>query len=176
MFVDQTAASKTKRELAAFERLYKKWVTPVYRYFRYRVNNDKEAEDLTSQVFLKVCEQLPNYKEQGQFPAWLFTIVRNQSADHFRIQKPTVSLDEVEISDDDSNPSDRASQKDDLERLKRLLMDLPEKDQELIRLRYVAQLSYKDIAVILGGTRDAARKQVNRLLRRLEDQMEENHE
>ena len=65
--------------------------------------------------------------------------------------------------------------RDDLDRLKKLLVHLPEKDQELIRLRYAAQLPYKDIAAILGGTRDAARKQVDRLLRRLEDQMEENH-
>ncbi len=176
MLVDQNASLKTRRGLAAFERLYQKWVTPVYRYFRYRVQTDKEAEDLTSQVFLKVCEQLPNYKEEGRFPAWLFSIVRSQSADHFRAQKPTVSLNDIEISDGDADPLDRAAQKDDLKRLKHLLVSLPEKDQELIRLRYVAQLSYKDIAVILGGTRDAARKQVNRLLRRLEDQMEENHE
>jgi RNA polymerase sigma-70 factor (ECF subfamily) len=175
MLVDQTASQKTGRELAAFERLYQKWVTPVYRYFRYRVNSDKEAEDLTSQVFLKVCEQLPNYQEKGRFPAWLFTIVRNQSADHFRSQRPTVPLDEVNLPDDRVNPSEQAALRDDLARLKRLLKDLPEKDQDLIRLRYVAQLSYKDIAAILGGTRDAARKQVNRLLARLEDQMEENH-
>jgi RNA polymerase sigma-70 factor (ECF subfamily) len=175
MNVDQTPSKKAKRNLAVFERLYRKWVTPVYRYFRYRVNSDKEAEDLTSQVFLKVCEHLPNYKEDGRFPAWLFTIVRNQSADFFRTQKPTISLEEVDLSDDRVNPQEQAALKDDLNRLKRLLRALSEKDQEMIQLRYVAQLPYKDIAAILGGTRDAVRKQVNRLLARLEDQMEENH-
>ncbi len=175
MNVDQIPSIKVNRSLAVFERLYRKWVTPVYRYFRYRVDNDKEAEDLTSQVFLKVCEQLPTYKEKGRFPAWLFTIVRHQSADHFRSHRPIVPLEEIDLPDNQANMLEQAALKDDMDRLKHLLRTLPEKDQELIRLRYVAQLSYKDIAVILGGTRDAIRKQVNRLLGRLEDQMEENH-
>jgi RNA polymerase sigma-70 factor (ECF subfamily) len=175
MDVDQASNIKAKRNLAAFERRYRRWVAPVYRYFRYRVNNDKEAEDLTSQVFLKVYEQLPTYTEQGQFPAWLFTIVRHQAADHFRSGQPVVPLDEIDLKDDQPNILEQATHSDDLQRLSQLIRSLPDSEQELIRLRFVAQLTYKDIAALLGSTRDAIRKQVSRLLARLQDEMEKDH-
>jgi RNA polymerase sigma factor (sigma-70 family) len=59
--------------------------------------------------------------------------------------------------------------------LKRLLQTLPEEEQELIRLRFVVQLSYKDIATILRRSKEAVRKQVSRLLDRLQSQLEEDH-
>jgi len=175
MDVDQIPATKAKRNLAAFERQYRRWVAPVYRYCRYRVNNDKEAEDLTSQVFLKVYEQLPNYTEQGQFPAWLFTIVRNQVTDHYRADPPVVPLEGLDLGSDQAGLLEKAAQAEDLKRLSRLIQSLPDPEQELIRLRFVAQLTYKDIAAIQGSTRDAVRKKVSRLLARLHDEMENDH-
>ena len=175
MDMDQTTNIKAKRDMSAFEYQYRRWVAPVYRYFRYRVNNDKEAEDLTSQVFLKVYEQLPTYTEQGQFLAWLFTIVRHLAADHFRTDQPMVPLDEVNLQDTQPNILEQATHSDDLQRLSQLIRSLPDSEQELINLRFVAQLTYKDIAALMGGTQDAIRKQVSRLLARLQDEMEKYH-
>lgn len=172
---DDNLAQRASSDKAAFKDLYEKWVTPVYRYFLHRVNNAKEAEDLTSQVFLKVCEQLPNYRENGRFPAWLFTIVRHQNADHFRSKPPVVPLAEETLPADALNPLEHATRTDDLQRLEELLQALPEEEQELIRLRFVVGLGYKDIAVILGRGKEAVRKQVARLLDRLQSQLEEDN-
>ena len=175
MDVDQTTTIKARRNLSAFEHLYQKWITHVYHYFHSRVKSDKEAEDLTSQVFLKVYEHFPNYIEKGQFPAWLFTIVRHQIADYFRAGETVLPLEDLNLPVDGANLLEHATRTDDLNRLRQLIRALPETEQELIRLRFVAQLTYKDIAVILGGTREAVRKQIIRLLARLQDQMEEDH-
>jgi RNA polymerase sigma-70 factor (ECF subfamily) len=175
MDVDLAPATKTKRNLSTFERCYQKWVIPVYRYFRSRVASEKEAEDLTSEVFLKVYEQLPFYTERGQFPAWLFTIVRHQIADHYRNDKSALPLEDLELPDERANLLEQTTRTDDLARLRQLISALPEMQLELIRLRFVAELTYRDIAVILGSSREAVRKQITRLLDRLHDQMEEDH-
>jgi len=175
MDVDQAPATKAKRNMTAFEYLYQRWITPVYRYFRYRVTSDNEAEDLTSQVFLKVYEEWPNYTEKGQFPAWLFTIVRHQIADHFQADKLVFPLENLDFPDDRENLLEHTTRADDLSRLHKLIQALPETELELIRLRFVAQLTYRDIAIILSSTREAVRKKIVRLLAHLQDQMEEDH-
>lgn len=172
---DQIPATNTKRNRAAFERQYRRWVAPVYRYCRYRVKSAKEAEDLTSQVFLKVYEQLPNYTEKGQFAAWLFTIVRHQVTDHYRAGSPVIPLEDFDLGADQSGLLEQAAQSEELKRLSQLIRSLPDPEQELIRLRFVAQLTYKDIAAIQGSTRDAVRKKVSRLLARLHAEMENDH-
>ncbi len=172
---DRNLARQTKRSTSAFKKRYEQWVSPVYRYFLYRVQDVKEAEDLTSQVFLKVIEQLPNYTENGHFPAWLFTIARHQSADYFRSHVPTVPLEKIEVSADLPPLLDHAAQADELARLNRLLRSLPEAEQELVRLRFVAALSYREMAIVLKRDQDAIRKQVSRLLNRLQAQLEEDH-
>lgn len=175
MDVDKVPVIQTRRNLKNFEQIYQKWISPVYRYFRNRVTSDNQAEDLTSQVFLKVYEKLPYYRENGHFPAWLFTIVRNQITDHFRANKLVRSLDDLNLADAKTNAQDQATRTEDLERLCKLIRVLPETEKELIRLRFVAQLTYKDIAVILGSTRDAVRKRITRLLARLHNQMEDDN-
>ena len=82
-----------QQNLAEFHELYISWLPPVYRYFYYRVGNTKDAENLTAQVFLKVYEELSNYRNHGQFPAWLFTITRHKAADFFRTRHPAISLE-----------------------------------------------------------------------------------
>ena len=170
---DRSLERKAKYNKSAFRKLYQHWVTPVYHYFLYRVRNPKEAEDLTSQVFLEVLEQLPNYTEKGHFPAWLFTIVRYKSADHFRSLKPVIPIDTTQISEDLLPLLDHAIHTEELRCLSRLIQALPENEQELIRLRFVAGLKYGEMAVVLKRNKEAIRKQVSRLLHSLQDKLEE---
>ena len=170
---DQGLERKAKTNTTVFRRHYQEWVSPVYRYFLYRVRNPKEAEDLTSQVFLEVLEQLPNYTENGHFPAWLFTIVRYTSADHFRSLKSEIPIEKTEINADLLPLLDHAVHTEELHRLSCLIQTLPENEQDLIRLRFVAGLKYGEMAVVLKRDKDAIRKQVSRLLSRLQDKLEE---
>lgn len=173
---DSEIILKAQQSLAGFKPLYTRWLAPVLRYFRYRVGNVKDAEDLTSQVFLKIYEDLPRYRDQGRFTAWLFTIVRHTAADYFRRRKSEISLETVDPIAETNDPLAQAINTDEMQRLYHLIILLEEDEQELIRLRFVVQLSYREIGEVLGRKEDAIRKTISRLLARLQNQMEVHHE
>lgn len=167
---------EARQSLGSFKLLYLKWLLPVYHYFYYRVENAKDAEDLTSQVFLKVYEELPNYRERGYFSAWLFTLVRHNAADFFRKQPPDISFDTAGPADQTPDLLAQTILTDEIQLLRHLIRSLPEKEQELIQLRFVMGLSYREIGEMLNRKEDAIRKSISRLLARLQNQLEENHD
>jgi RNA polymerase sigma-70 factor (ECF subfamily) len=158
-----------------FRPLYLQWVTPVYKYLLSRLRDPLEAEDLTSQVFLTACEQLPRYNHRGRFAAWLFTIARNKARDYYRTARPSASLDEAEAHGSDPDLLAQAIRSDEIRRLGRAIRALPEADLDLVRLRFTAGLTYGDIGSLLGKSDEAVRKQLERLLDRMQSQMEDDH-
>jgi RNA polymerase sigma-70 factor (ECF subfamily) len=158
-----------------FRPLYLQWVMPVYKYLLSRLRDPLEAEDLTSQVFLTACEQLPRYTHRGRFAAWLFTIARNKASDFYRTSRPSASLDEAEVAGSDPDLLAQAIRSDEIRRLDRAIRALPEADLDLVRLRFTAGLTYGDIGALLGKSDEAVRKQLERLLGRMQSQMEDDH-
>ena len=176
MSSDKGKGETAQQSLAEFHELYITWLPPVYRYFYYRVMNAKDAEDLTAQVFLKVYEELSNYRNHGQFPAWLFTIARHKAADFFRKRHPSISLEMTDPIDKALDLQAQVIQTDEIQRLRQLIRTLPEEEQELIRLRFVAALGYREIGLVLHRKEDAVRKSISRLLIRLQNQLEEKND
>jgi RNA polymerase sigma-70 factor (ECF subfamily) len=174
---DEAAVLRAAQDsLVGFKQLYLHWLTPVYRYFYFRTGNVKDAEDLTSQVFLKVYEELPRYRDRGRFSAWLFTIVRNKAVDFFRSTGREIPLETIDPVDGSYDLLAQVVHSDEIQRLNRLIRSLPDDEQELIRLRFVADLGYREIGEVLNRKEDAARKTISRLLARLQSQLEASHE
>jgi RNA polymerase sigma-70 factor, ECF subfamily len=157
---------------AAFGRLYDHFIQPVYRYLYSRLGSVHEAEDITSQTFMAAYEALPKYREQGQFAAWLFRIARSKMNDHFRRSRFEVRLDAAEEISAEEDTLNLVIQDEELGRLQLILGNLNPEEQDLIRLRYVADLSFVEMADLLGKREDAVKKSVYRLLARLKSQME----
>lgn len=161
---------------ARFDALYARWLKAVYRYFYFRTAYIKDAEDLTSQVFLQVYRDLPRYHQRGAFSVWLFTIAHARLVDYYRKNsqrsRREVSFENLEIPGAGTDLSTQAVQKADIEQVIKLLNSLDEKDQRLIQLRFMAELSYREIGQILHCKEDTARKSVARLVDRFKQQME----
>lgn len=154
-----------------FKKLYQKWLTPVFRYFYFRVGNTNDAEDLTGQVFLRVFESLSRYKHHGCFSAWLFTIAHARMVDYYRKNKGDVSLDAMEF--ELSVPMDDIGlSKDEILDLLSLIKSLKVEEQELIYLRFFAGLSFAEIGESLNRKEDTVRKSLSRLLDRIQLKME----
>jgi RNA polymerase sigma-70 factor (ECF subfamily) len=161
-----------KENLAYFKPLYEKWMPPVYRYLYHRLGSVQEAEELTAQVFLAVCEKLPEYRHQDYFAAWLFGIAHRRAADFYRKRAPSASLDDFDPADPAPDPLAQAVHAEEIRHLRELICSLPEKDQEYIRLRFVAGLTYNEMAALLKSKEDAVRKYLSRLLIRLQNRLE----
>lgn len=154
-----------------FSSLYRRYAGAMYRYVYFRVGNRVEAEDLVSQVFLAALEGLPAYRHRGYFAAWLFSIARRKIADHYRKPRAEPLHSLPEGANDCPDPLDQLIADEALSRLSEAIARLPEADQELLRLRYAAGLSFDQIADLLRRSPAAVKMSLYRLLDRLEKQL-----
>lgn len=164
---------KARADPQQFAALYDRFLAPLYGYLYQHVANKQEAEELTSQTFLAAFEAFQSYRHRGMFAAWLFGIARKKLADHYRHWPREQSLEEVSEPAEDPHYLGQTVREERLAALKRVIATLPEGEKELLRLRFSAGLSFKEMALLLHKNEEAVKKSVYRLLARLQSQMEE---
>ena len=165
-----------KQDSKAFGDLYKLYVEQVFRYLYSRIGNVHEAEDITAQTFLVAFESFDRFRQEEHFASWLFTIARNKAMDHFRQRENTSSIDEVKDIPVENDPLVGVIQSEQTAALSKLIQALPEEDRELLRLRFLAAMSFPEIAHFLHRNEDAVKKSIYRLLARLHSQLEVSNE
>ena len=136
---------------ADWDALYADQLPRVLNFLRYRVGNHAVAEDLTSRTFEKAWGARHRYRRDlAAFSTWLLVIARNVATDHFRRQRPMAPLEEAEGLAAGEPPEVLAERRDDARRLARMLAGLPERERELVALKYGAELNNRQIARITG--------------------------
>jgi RNA polymerase sigma-70 factor (ECF subfamily) len=163
-------------DVGAFDILYRRWISPVFRYLYIRTGNKTDAEDLASQVFLTVYQQRSRYRHQGNFAGWLFTIARNKANQWMKHAFREGAEIKAEPADDVPSLLNQVVLNEELAQLKQLVLGLPDNQKELIYLRYVAGLSFPAMAKVLHRREDAIKKALYRLQARLYQSMEEKNE
>lgn len=158
-----------------FGELYLLYAQPVFRYLYSRLGSFAEAEDATAQTFLAALERFPKYRHDGYFASWLFSIARNKAVDQFRNQNKEITLDEAESISADANLLQQIIKTERISSLSKLISALPNVEQELIRLRFVADLSFAEIGRLMDQKEDTVKKSIYRLLARLKVQLEDSH-
>ncbi|HYM55055.1 MAG TPA: sigma-70 family RNA polymerase sigma factor [Solirubrobacteraceae bacterium] len=126
--------------------LYIRYSDNVYGYVRSIVRDDKEAEDLTQQVFMKLITVIVKYEDHGvPFSGWLLRLARNAALDHLRRHRPTPTEDVLGIdSHADEGARDRARD------LHTALASLPDEQRSVMIMRHVVGLSPPEIAEQMG--------------------------
>jgi len=134
-----------------WDALYAEQLPRIYNFFRFRVGDGPVAEDLTSVTFEKAWSARHRYRRDlAAFNTWLFTIARNVAVDHYRQQRRHVSLEQAAEVPAETTPEDLAELHSDLEHLARRLAVLPERERELLSLKYGAGLTNRAIARLTG--------------------------
>ncbi|MGI8825315.1 MAG: RNA polymerase sigma factor [Chloroflexota bacterium] len=164
-------------EVAAFDALYQRYVTRIYRYIRLRVTHEQDALDLTQQVFVKALDALPRYRPAGiPFGAWLFSIARNAVTDHHRRYKTSIGWDLLPESlqpVSHADPEREVLRHESFEALHDALRTLDAYRRELLALRFASELTVREIAAILGKPEATVKSDIRRTLQRLKGQHDE---
>lgn len=136
-----------------WDAVFNEFLGPVYNYFLYRVNDVHLAEDLTSTTFVRAWRSRAEY-DPGRAPirTWLFVIAHHVAVDHYRRHRPSsISIDMLaDLPDPQPAPESLLQIEFDKKQLGAAIATLPEREQEVIALKYGAEMRNQDIARLLG--------------------------
>jgi len=176
---DRAAVEAAKRDVGAFEPLYRKYVSHIYSLALYETRDPHAAEDVTEQVFLRALDGLPRFRERGQgeestFRVWLYTIARHVVANERRRHRRR-PVDAIELAIDVQAPDDPAAAAEtrlEAQRAWEAVRELPADHRQAVELRFVHELSAHEIGRIMGRSEGAVRVLIHRALRSVRRRLE----
>ena len=158
----------------ALEELYLLHFDRIYTYLHMSVGNRHDAEDLTTQTFLKMLEKIGTFKWQSApFSAWLFRIAHNLAMDHFRARRRWQPEEEVPEPPGEEEPSAEltAMQTIGRESMLKLIDHLSPEQQQVLTLKFVFNLPNAEVAAILDKSEGAIKSLQHRALVSLQKQI-----
>jgi len=161
----------------ALEELYLIHFDRIYSYLHMSVGNRHDAEDLTTQVFVKMLESIGKFRwRSAPFSAWLFRIAHNLAMDHFRANKRWQPEEEVPEPDpgDGSAAEEEALEAIGRQSMLELIEKLSHEQQQVLTLKFVFNFSNAEAATILDKTEGAIKSLQHRALASLQRQLDKN--
>ncbi len=162
-------------EREALEELYLLHFDRIYSYLHMSVGNRYDAEDLTTQVFVKMLESIAKFRwRSAPFSAWLFRIAHNLAMDHFRANKRWQPEEEVPEPDpgEGSAAEEEALESIGRQSMLELIQNLSHEQQQVLTLKFVFNFSNGEAATILDKTEGAIKSLQHRALASLQRQLE----
>lgn len=175
----RTARAPDKRDdrLGEFAELYHEYFPKVFAYVYGRVQHREVSLDIVSDVFEKAFLKKKSLRSPESFGSWLFTIARNEVSSHWRKEKPAARAAqeaawENELHHQPRGPEESLIHKERLDALSVLVQQLPRREQEIIALKFDAELTNREIAQILNTSEVNVRVTIFRALRKLRERMQ----
>ena len=177
-----------KGDKKAFGWFYNKYAPRIFRFIYLKTNSIEEAQDLTSEAFLKFWNTLtgaaPSIQIRGDCPqienpkAFLYQIARNLVIDFYRKKdKKPLSIDEKESNlrniSENNDLITKSEINSEIEEIKKALLSLKQEYREIIILHYLEEFSIKQISKILNKSEGAIRVALHRGLKQLREKLEE---
>lgn len=159
-------------DAAAFETLYGRYRTPLYRYFLRHVGDAMTANDLYQDCWEKVIAARRRFDGKAPFRAWLFRIAHNHRVDHYRARKPTEVLPPDLAAPDSALDPDMLADPDRARRFRAAVAALPDAQRDAITLRLDAGLGLEDIAQVTGVGAETAKSRLRYATRTLKQALQ----
>lgn len=164
---------RQNKDAEAYGKLYDCYVNRIYRFIFFKVGTQEDAEDITSEVFLKAWEYINTTdKKIENFNALIYRVARNSVIDHYRNRKINVSTDDEENLiqiQDKQNTVEEVEAKLDKSHIEKLLGQLKEVYRDVLLLRYIEEYSISEIANITGKSKANVRVLLHRGVQALKE-------
>jgi RNA polymerase sigma-70 factor, ECF subfamily len=140
----------------------------LFDFFCRTVGDRPAAEDLVQEVFIRILKYRRTYRDEGRFQTWMFHIARNVRTDHVRKRRPDQLTNNVpEPATDGAGHAAAIETAQDVERLRRALMRLPDDRRELVVLARYRGMPHDEIAAVLRVDAGTVRVRLHRALKEL---------
>lgn len=166
----------------AFAQFYEQTADQFFRYIVTHYSlSVQEAQDILSDVYLKIWNNMEKYDSKYQFWQFVWTVLKNHCKDYFKVTKP-LQFSDLKVSHDDGTTTDiveNLAEEDNIvelfqqkftsEIIQNALEQLDQESQELIHSRYVLQYSYDILADMYGVSNDNLRQKLSRIIKKLRE-------
>ena len=159
--------------MTEFADIYETYFADVELYLRAICRDEALAEELTEQVFFRALKALPTFRGDCDIRTWLCAMARNAFVSHQRKEKPSQSIEELQIPDSRKTVEEWIVDQEQAMAIPRILHDLPEPYKEVFSLRIFGQLSFGDIGSLFGRTANWACVTYHRARQKIQSEMEE---
>jgi RNA polymerase sigma-70 factor (ECF subfamily) len=154
-----------------WDALYAHEAPRIYNYFRFRLGSDSDVEELTARTFEHAWRSRSRYRRDlAGFATWLFKIAQNIGTDYLRARREHLPLEAAVDVTLEGTPERDAEQRSNLKRLALLCAALPERERELVALKYGAVINNRMIAQLTGLSESNVGTILHRVVQTLRDQ------
>jgi RNA polymerase sigma-70 factor (ECF subfamily) len=153
-----------------FGLLYDAYAERIYNYHFYRIRDRATAEDLTSVTFFKAIKHIQSFDiRKGNFSSWLYRIARNTLIDHTKSTKQTSPIESAEHIGDGIDLEHEAINKELARKVRESFTQLSPEQRDVVTMRIWDDLSYPEIAAILGKSEGGCKMAFHRAIGKLKD-------
>jgi RNA polymerase sigma-70 factor (ECF subfamily) len=167
-----------KKDKEAFVEAYDLYIDQIFRFVYFKVGDKEEASDLTSAVFLKTWNYIQDNSVENikTLRALIYKIARTTIIDYYRknsnFNKVTIDgedEDRIDIKDEKQDIARQAEINSDFGLLEKKMKDLKDEYREVIVLRFIDELSIKEISSVIGKPKNNVRVLIHRALKALRE-------
>jgi RNA polymerase sigma-70 factor (ECF subfamily) len=151
--------------------VYAREAPRIYNYFRFRLGSESDVEELTARTFEHAWRSRARYRRDlAAFATWLFKVAQNVGTDHLRARRTHLPIDAALEVKAEGTPHQDAERSSDLARLALLCEALPERERELVALKYGAAINNRLIAELTGLSESNVGTILHRVVQTLREQ------